>query len=138
MICGLPQCEEFVKRQRAVQFAVRQTCANNAEAQFQQASLYHGFALVLYLLGGVLLLWSSVATGFRVRGTASIDFGLILFVMLGAVCLFAGSIVRRVPARLISQARNWEDVSREFEATAPITSSHEDEINSESFQQRSS
>src|SRR5690349_361494 len=30
MVCGLPQCEEFVRRQKALQFALRQSCANKA------------------------------------------------------------------------------------------------------------
>lgn len=117
-ICGLPQCEEFVKRQAAVQFAVRQTCAYNADNQLVMANLYRGLALVLYLLGAGVIIAGALLAAFAARGLANVDFGSIMFVMLGVICLFAGSIVQRIPAKLIAQARNWEDISREFERPA--------------------
>jgi hypothetical protein len=118
MICGLPQCTEFVTRQKAVQFAVRQTCANNAENQLVMANLYRRLALVMYLLGAGLIVPSAVAAAFATRGFATLDFGLILFIMLGVICLVVGSVFQRVPMKMIAQARNWEDISREFDRPA--------------------
>lgn len=121
MICGLPQCEEFVKRQAAVQFAVRQTCAYNADAQLLTANLCRGLALVMYLLGAGLIIVSVLAAGTGWRwGLLGIEFVSILLVMLGAIFLLLGSILQRLPAKFIAQARNWEDISREFEQTADV------------------
>jgi hypothetical protein len=121
MICGLPQCEEFVKRQAAVQFAARHTCANNAEAQLLMASLCRGLALVMFLLGAGLIIVSVLAAGVGWRwGLPGGDFVSILLVMLGAIFVLLGSILQRLPAKLIAQARNWEDISREFDRPADI------------------
>jgi hypothetical protein len=119
MICGLPQCEEFVKRQAAVQFATRQTCANNAEAQLLMANLCRALALVMFLLGAGLVIVSVLAAGVGWRwGFPGSDFVPILLVMLGSIFLLLGAILHRLPAKLIAQARNWEDISREFEKSA--------------------
>src|SRR5579863_10171444 len=87
MICGLPQCEEFVKRQAGVQFATRQSCANNAEAQLLLADLCRGLAIVLFLLGAGLMITGALAAGFSALGGlrfASVDVVSVLLFMIGA------------------------------------------------------
>lgn len=131
MICGLPQCEEFVKRQAGVQFATRQTCANNAEAQLLMADLCRGLGIVLLLLGVGLIVTGVLAAGFSALGAlrfATFDFISVLLFMIGTAFLLVGILVRRLPARLIAQARNWEDISREFDELVPPSSPSGDEI----------
>src|SRR5579863_4906326 len=127
IICGLPQCEEFIKRQAAVQFALRQTCAYNADEQLLMAGLCRGVALVMYLLGAGLIVVSALAAGLGWQwGLPGVNIVSILLVMVGAIFLLLGSILQRLPAKLTAQARNWEDISREFERP---TSSQPDGLN---------
>ena len=130
VICGLPQCEEFVKRQVGVQFATRQTCANNAEGQLLMADLCRGLAIVLLLLGAGLIISGALAAGFSALGAiriAGVDFVSVLLFMIGAAFVLIGMLVRRLPSKLIAQARNWEDISREFEQPAQTNSPFEDQ-----------
>jgi|GEM_PF-7034472 len=116
IICGMPQCEEFVKRQAAVQFAVRQTCAYNADAQLLTANLCRGLAVIMYLLGASLIVVSLLAAGFGWQwGLPGANIVSVLLVMLGAVFLLLGAILQRLPAKFTAQARNWEDISHAFE-----------------------
>ena len=129
-ICGLPQCEEFVKRQAGVQIATRQSCANNAESQLLLAELCRSLAIVLLLLGSGLIIAGGLATGLSALGalrSAGVDFVSILLFMIGAAFLLMGMLVRRLPSKLIAQARNWEDISREFDDTTQTIGPHEDE-----------
>src|SRR5204863_6615619 len=118
LICGLPQCEEVVRRQTGMQFATRQTCANNAEAQLLLADLARGLAIVMLLLGTGWIATGALAAGFSALGAfriAGVDFVSVLLFMIGAAFLLVGILVRRLPAKLFAQARNWEDISREFD-----------------------
>ncbi len=120
-ICGLPQCEEFVKRQAAVQVAVRQTCANNADAQLLMAGLFRSMALAMFILSAGMVFVALVAAGFSwASGFANIEFVPILLVLTAAVFFFLGSIFQRLPPKFIAQARNWEDISRDFDQRADV------------------
>jgi hypothetical protein len=129
MICGLPQCEEFVKRQKGMQFAVRQTCANNGEAQVLMADLCRGLAIVMFMVGAGLIITGALAAGISALGMprfAGVDFVSLLLFMIGVAFFLVGMLVRRLPSKLIAQARNWEDISREFDEPAKTINPFED------------
>ncbi|HEY2252755.1 MAG TPA: hypothetical protein VGH74_16890, partial [Planctomycetaceae bacterium] len=93
--------------------------AYNADAQLLTANLCRGLALVMFLLGISLIIVSALAAGVSWRWRIpNYDFMSILLVMLGAIFLLLGSILHRLPAKFIAQARNWEDIFREFDRPA--------------------
>ena len=111
IICGLPQCEEFVKRQKAVQFAVRQMCVNNAETQLLSANLYRHLKWIFIVFGWGLIASAPLAVGFNIRAFGGREF-VLLFV--GFICLLVAWAVHRLPTRILPQSQNWADISREF------------------------
>ena len=112
MICGLPQCEELVKRQKAVQFAIRQSCANNAETRLLLGhAMRHLMWILLVPSLALIVVILVVAALNRLAFTGD---EAALFVMAVMFILLAW-VVQRIQKGMLAQARNWEDISREFD-----------------------
>ena len=115
MICGLPQCVEFVKRQKAVQFAIRQTCTYNAEALLQMANLFRPLKWIFIILGLGVIASIPLAVGFSASGLIAGEFVVFILILVGAICLQVAWFLQRIPKGIMAQARNWEDISRDFD-----------------------
>jgi hypothetical protein len=120
LICGLPQCAEFAKRQKAVQFAVRQTCVYNADNQLLMANLFYHLQWIFLVLGLGIIVSIPLAVGLGARALVAGEFVWFLLLLIGIISLLVALILHRVPKGLIAQARNWEDISREFDETVQI------------------
>ncbi len=111
ILCGLPQCAEFAKKQTAVQFAMRQDCANNATNYQTLASFMKSFAGLLLVVSLMMLISSFLLGSFMPwisppsRVEAVVVAG-ILMILAGMFTLAARKL------RRIGQV--YEDVTREF------------------------
>jgi|SRR5579872_5853911 len=112
MICGLPQCEEFVKRQKAVQFAVRQDCANNASNLDLLARTMRGVGIVLAFLSVCIVVGEFVVRPLLRMGFPNEPFvdliGAIVFAVLARITLLASKKMHVI-------GLNFEEIAKEFD-----------------------
>ncbi len=114
MLCGLPQCGEFVKRQAAVPFVVRQDCANKA-AQYQtSASMYRAVSLIVAVPSSLFVFGQLIWIGLNPMTTTG---EAVLRVGCGVMLIFLAGVMWRYQARMTLLQRNWEDLSSEFGRT---------------------
>jgi hypothetical protein len=110
-LCGLPQCAEFANKQKAVQFAIRQECANRAAANQMTAAALRSLTFILLIPSVVTLAGVLVLIGVSPL-SASAD-QIVLLILLTIVILVARSLWR-IQKGMGALARNMEDVFREF------------------------
>lgn len=110
-LCGLPQCEEFAKRQSAVPFVLRQDCANKA-AQYQMlGALYRAVSYVVVIPSALYVLCQLVWMSLNPLLTTG---EVILRLGCGCVLILLGVVLWRYQTRMSLLQRNWQDLSSEF------------------------
>jgi hypothetical protein len=111
-LCGLPQCTAFANRQRAVQAAIRQDCANNAAMARTLTRALTSGGVVLMLVSIVLSIGMIGQLSLRPRPFTLDD--LFIFALLATVFAI-GAVLWRIGRSIVPLTRNWEDISKEFD-----------------------
>jgi hypothetical protein len=110
-LCGLPQCEQFAKNQKAVQFASRQECANRAAANQTSADALRALTFILLVPSAVTLVGVLVLIGVRPLSASGDQ---VVLVVLMTIVILCSRVLWRIQKGMSALARNMEDVSREF------------------------
>jgi len=110
-LCGLPQCEDFARNQKAVQFAIRQDCANRAAANQMTATYLRSLAFILLVPSAVTLVGVLALIGLRPLSASADEIALLISMTIVILCVRA---IWRIQKGMAALARNMEDVSREF------------------------
>jgi hypothetical protein len=112
VLCGLPQCAEFEKRERAVQFAVRHDCANQATQYQALTTLLQFVSVLLVVLSLFGLFWAFVLNPLLAVGVPSLRFEAV--VVTAFFVAFAWAL-RKAAKKLRAIAGVYEDLAREFD-----------------------
>ena len=112
VLCGLPQCAEFEKRGRAVQFAVRHDCANQATQYQALTTLMQFVSILLVVLSLFGLFWAFVLNPLLALGGPSLYFEAV--VVTAFFVAFAWAL-RKAAKKLRAIANVYEDLAREFD-----------------------
>ncbi|HEY3967807.1 MAG TPA: hypothetical protein VGM05_24810 [Planctomycetaceae bacterium] len=111
MLCGLPQCGEYVKRQAAVPFIVRQDCANKATHYQTLAAVLRAMSLILIIPSTLFVLIVVVSIG---RSPLSASADLFALAVLGTMLILIAGLGWRFQKRISLLQKNWQDLSSEF------------------------
>jgi hypothetical protein len=112
VLCGLPQCAEFEKRGRAVQFAVRHDCANQVTSYRALTTLVQFIWILLVALSLLGLLWEFVLSPLLRLGGPSMRFEAVTF---AAFLLAIAWALRKAAIKLRAVAGVYEDLARQFD-----------------------
>lgn len=109
-LCGLPQCNDYARRQAAVQFAVRQDCSNNASNLHLLAGTMKTLGVILIALCVAIFLWEFVVNLLFWRVFRDPVVNLVFIAIFAALA----SVVISASRKLRAIGQNFEDISREF------------------------
>jgi hypothetical protein len=112
VLCALPQCAEFEKRGRAVQFAVRHDCANQATQYQAITTMMQSVSILLVVLSFLELFWEFVLSPLLRLGGPSMRFEAV---MVAAFLLAVAWALRKAAIKLRAIAGVYEDLAREFD-----------------------
>lgn len=109
-LCDLPQCADFARKQKALQIAIRQSCANDAETRFQLGTTLNRLAWILLVPGLGLIAIVAVAGGY-----SGFSGNLLSLLIVAIALVLVGWVLQRLRKGLTAQAQNWDDICREFD-----------------------
>lgn len=115
ILCGLPQCADFLKRQAAVQFALRESCVGYAATRNVLADSCRSLALILIIPSLAALVVSTVFAAFSPFWFTG---DVLLTVMAAIMGVLISTVILRIRQRLLALAQNWQDITREFGPSA--------------------
>jgi hypothetical protein len=111
VLCGLPQCAEFEKRGRAVQFAVRHDCANKATSYHVCATLLEVLSTLVVAFSLFLLFWEFVVNPLFALVPAQRFEASVIAALIVALAW----ALRKAARKLRAIAGVYEDLAREFD-----------------------
>jgi hypothetical protein len=116
ILCGLPQCTDFVKRQSAAQFALRESCVEYAATRNLLADSCRSLALILMIPSIGALVVSAAFTAFSPFWFT----GDVLLIVLAAIMgMLVSTVLLRIRRGLLALAQNWKDISQDFRSSSP-------------------
>jgi hypothetical protein len=124
ILCGLPQCAEFVKRQSAVQFAMRESSVGYAATRNLLAEACRSLALILMIPSAAALVVSAIVTAFSPFWFTG---DVLLTVMAAVMGLLVSTVILRIRKGLLALAQNWKDISQDF-GSAPAAESPAEQV----------
>jgi hypothetical protein len=123
MLCGMPQCSGFAKKQAAVHFATRQSCSNEAAQYQMMAALLRAMSLIFFIPSALLVLVVVVWIALHPL-TADVEYYAIAG--LGIMLIFVAGLLWRFQDRMLSLQTNWEDLASEFRGGDDISVGNDD------------
>jgi len=111
ILCGLPQCADFVKRQAAVQFALRESCVGYASTRNLLADACRSLALVL-MIPSMAALIASVA--FTLLSPFWFTGDVLVMMMAAIMGILLSTVILRIRRGLLALAQNWKDILQDF------------------------
>jgi hypothetical protein len=110
ILCGLPQCAVFERRQTAGHFATAQTCAGNASSLRLLAVLMRSMGVILIFFCIGIFIWEFVIQYLYWKTLTN---PVVLF---GAICAFAAlaALAISFSRKLRVLEQNFEDIAREL------------------------
>jgi len=125
ILCGLPQCIDFVRRQSAVQTALRESCVSHEATRNMLADSCRSLGLILMVPSAVALL---VSTFFAAISPFWFTGDVLTMVLAAIMGILVATVLLRIRRRLLALAQNWQDISQDFGSASTASPPLEQEL----------